>query len=614
MMREMFGRRRVGRKYFSGPVVVVMALMIWTGCVSTPAPQRRPVSADGPVVRQNRAVSKGIMEKEDIPLISPVNRKEIARPGGPLADFKTANFVGSARCALCHERLVDGRGNDMSISNHWRSTMMANAAKDPLWLAKVSSEVARHPALKEIIEKKCATCHMPMAWTQTQAAYQKPTILQDGFLSPANDLHAAAMDGVSCSFCHQVQDKDMGEPASFSGGFTVDTGQSGIDRLIFGPYREPFTQAMQKGVEFTPAYGPQMNDAALCATCHTLFTPYVDGQGEVRGTFPEQTPYLEWLHSDYGVPVSARREIDGMAAGQGKLCQECHMPHSRTGGVFIASPAPTAAQPKDHFSQHHFVGGNVFMLNVLQDNIANLKLTASYDKLQDTKERTLVQLQSATAGLEFAALEGNGDELTATVRVENRVGHKFPSGIPTRQTWVNLLVTDAAGQPVFESGRPLADGRIAGNNADLDGQGYEPHYDVISREDQVQIYEAVMADTDGELTYTLLRAAGYLKDNRLLPKGFDKQTASPEIGVYGKAATDDSFGGGSDLVTYRVNTAGRPAPFTVRATLYFTTVSDAFVKDLLRDDALYAVRQFGRYYGQADKTPVALAAVQGRIR
>lgn len=36
-----------------------------------------------------------------------------------------------------------------------------------------------------------------------------------------------------------------------------------------------------------------------CATCHTLFTPYVDNEGNVAGEAPEQTPYLEWKNSIY---------------------------------------------------------------------------------------------------------------------------------------------------------------------------------------------------------------------------------------------------------------------------------------------------------------------------
>ena len=85
-----------------------------------------------------------------------------------LSDFTTDDFVGSGLCVMCHEALVDSTGADVSITNDWRSTMMANAAKDPAWRAKVASETARNPALKDVIEKKCAKCHTPMAVTQAE--------------------------------------------------------------------------------------------------------------------------------------------------------------------------------------------------------------------------------------------------------------------------------------------------------------------------------------------------------------------------------------------------------------------------------------------------------------
>lgn len=535
------------------------------------------------------------------------------RPGGGMAIFATENFVGSSRCAVCHELLTDKRGTDMSISGHWRSTMMANAAKDPLWQAKVSSEVKRNPALQKVIEEKCATCHVPMAWTQAYKEGEEQLLLGAGFLSPRNDLHAAAMDGVSCSLCHQIRDEHLGQTKGFSGKFVIDTSKKGVEREIFGPYEKPLQEVMQKGVGYTPEYGSHTNDSALCATCHTLFTPFVDAQGTVAGEFPEQVAYLEWKHSDYGVDFGQRYDI-GENPGKGMICQECHMPHSEGGGVYIARWTPPKAEPKDHFSQHHFVGGNVFMLNILQENIASLGLAASTEKFEDTKKRTMRQLQRATAQLSMAGLQHSHNELSAVLQVNNIAGHKFPTGIPTRRTWIHFTVTDADGQVVFESGTPLADGRIVGNDADYDIMSFEPHYDTITEPDQVQIYEGVMLNTDNEVTYTLLRAAKFAKDNRLLPKGFNKSAVPPEIGVFGKAVSDENFLGGADQVTYSINTSGHKGPYTVTARLLFTAVSYPFVKDLEKDRELPEVSRFMELYRYADKLPQEVTAIQTSVQ
>ena len=544
------------------------------------------------------------------------SRPEIKSPrrGAGLTNFETENFLGSARCAICHEILSDSAGNDMSIPGHWRSTMMANAARDPLWQAKVSSEVKRNPALKKVIEEKCATCHMPMAWTQ---AYKKGDesrlVLDNGLLSPKNDLHAAAMDGVSCTLCHQIQDKNLGQKESFSGKFVIDTDKKAPAREIYGPYKNPVQKTMQQSVGYTPVFGAHTNDSALCATCHTLFTPFVDGQGNVVGEFPEQTPYLEWKYSDFGVNSMNRYDI-GENPGQGKICQECHMPHSEAGGVKIARWAPPETEPKDHFSQHHFVGGNVFMLNILQDNIGSLKVAASSGRIEDTKERTMRQLQTATASLSLVGLQHRGNEITAELKVKNKVGHKFPSGIPIRRTWIHLVVEDASGQVVFESGKPLADGRIEGNDADNYIRTYERHYDEITQPGQVQIYEGIMLNTDNEVTFTLMRAAKLGKDNRLLPEGFDKTAVPAEIGVIGNALNDGDFTGGSDQVTYRVDTSEHNGPFTLTARLLFTPVSYPFVEDLAEDEDLPEVNRFMFLYRKADKMGQEIAAIQTTVQ
>ena len=44
-------------------------------------------------------------------------------------------------------------GKDISLIFLQRATMMANSAKDPLWQAKLTAEVAEHPALQQVIEE-----------------------------------------------------------------------------------------------------------------------------------------------------------------------------------------------------------------------------------------------------------------------------------------------------------------------------------------------------------------------------------------------------------------------------------------------------------------------------
>jgi hypothetical protein len=129
----------------------------------------------------------------------------------------------------------------------------------------------------------------------------------------------------------------------------------------------------------------------------------------------------------------------------------------------------------------------------------------------------------------------------------------------------------------------------------------------------VQIYEAVMQNTDGQVTYTLLRAARYAKDNRLLPLGFDKGTAGADVAVVGGAATDDNFTGGTDRISYQVDLGDAQGPFTVSAELLYQTIGHRFAESL-RHHGNEETKRFGYLYDAADKTPVVIATAQRPIR
>lgn len=123
---------------------------------------------------------------------------------------------------------------------------------------------------------------------------------------------------------------------------------------------------------------------------------------------------------------------------------------------------------------------------------------------------------------------------------------------------------DGANHVVFEWGALHPDGSIEGNDNDADPKRFEPHYTEIRSADQVQIYEPILKDQNGDVTTALLSGVGYAKDNRLLPRGFDKRTAEPDIAVYGGAAQDPAFTDAGHRVRYSIRWKMLTVVFTWR--------------------------------------------------
>lgn len=504
-------------------------------------------------------------------------------------------FLPSYDCAFCHtsgnQALIDSRGNDLSIIRDWGSSMMANAFRDPLFRAKLESEKTRNPALSAVIDDKCLTCHAPMAVTQSRWDGNKSYALVDA------EHSEMAGDGVSCTLCHQIQPVALGGNKSFSGGYIIDD-----RREIYGPYEKVLAQPMFNHTGYLPKYGHQIDQSELCATCHTLFTPYFNEDGTVAGEFPEQTPYLEWLNSDFA------------SEAQGRSCQDCHMPKIEE-YIKITNRPPWYQGQQMPFWPHHFVGGNRFIIEMLAANAEMLGVTAGQRQFDATLARIGQQLQKRTAELDAIVVEHDADHIQLDVRVTNKTGHKFPTGFPSRRAWLRVQVADNGQKPIFDSGKWDGSGSIVSEN-----ESYEPHYDVISTDDQVQIYQGVMADQKGTVTTTLLEAAQYVKDNRLVPAGFQTSGPMTEVtGPVGAVERDGNFnradnmeGTGEDIVSYRIVLNGAQPPFTVTATLLYQTVSPEFVADLTSDDTP-AVDRFTKMYQGHDNQPLVIDAITMNI-
>lgn len=507
-------------------------------------------------------------------------------------------FTHSEDCVACHNNLVTPSGEDVSIGATWRSTMMANSARDPYWQAGVRRETIDHPIHSAAIQDECAACHMPMSQRITKAAGGLGEVFAQLPIAGGDDspLHRLAADSISCTVCHQMAPDGLGTRASFNSNFVVRPIPPGGARIIYGPYViDAGRKTIMRSVTgYEQAEAPHIRESTLCASCHTLITDTFGPNGDVVGKLPEQMNYQEWQHSDF--------------EKEKRSCQSCHMPAAK-GPVRAAS---VLGDERDSLARHVFVGGNAFMVRMLNRYRSELGVAAAPSELEATARATLRQLQEDTARLTVTPAQIVEGALRFDVDVRNLSGHKFPTGYPARRTWLHVTVRDAQGRAVFESGAIDEAGAIAGNDADADPLKFEPHYERITRADQVQIYEPILGDPKGVPTTGLLTASQYLKDNRLLPRGFDKATADAEIAVHGDAAHDADFGSEGDRVRYEVPVAGA-GPFSVDVELRYQPIGFRWAHNLEKYAAPEPTRFVAYYRSMSAESSVLVASASTRL-
>ena len=254
--------------------------------------------------------------------------------------------------------------------------------------------------------------------------------------------------------------------------------------------------------------------------------------------------------------------------------------------------------------------------------------TKALDPLLLTEQAMLDQASQATATVVVSDLAVTAETLDAKVTVKNLAGHKFPSGVGFRRAFLTFSVLDQNGEQLWVSGRTNAAGVIVGaDGKPLDGElwwkddcsgrvhpgerPHQPHYQKITRQDQVQIYQELVstppADTpnpvcdahakpEGELTTSFLSICTEVKDNRILPAGFLPVESRLEIAkalgadeelaidVGGTAVEDDPdyIEGGSDTLSYSIPLADLPKgarPASIEADLYYQATPPSYLQD-----------------------------------
>jgi hypothetical protein len=267
-------------------------------------------------------------------------------------------------------------------------------------------------------------------------------------------------------------------------------------------------------------------------------------------------------------------------------------------------------QPREGMHRHVFVASNFIVDGMLQDHRDELATAALPEEMDEAIKRTMEFLKTKAAKVTIGAIDHTRDGIAIEVHVENLGGHKLPTAYPSRRAWLHVVVRDTNGRVVFESGALNPDGSIVGNDNDQDPLKYEPHYREITSTDQVEIYEPILKDSDGKVTTGLLHAVGYLKDNRLLPHGFDKATAEKDIAVTGEAANDPEFNGQGSTVRYVVATGGAAGPLRVEAELWYQPIGYRWAHNLAAYKASEPQRMVRYYEEAARKSAVVLARAE----
>ena len=527
-------------------------------------------------------------------------------------DLKT--FVSSDNCRGCHDAslLLGGRqpsmlafektGNpevpenkyNISIYGEWGTSMMGLAGRDPIFHAQLESEHALRPGLKDWTSNLCMSCHQVAGQRQfhldnnpgyynTDFTYQEPNgkHLQQGAV-----YGALGRDGVTCTVCHQITDEGLGTPETFTGKFKINP----TPGKVFGPYKDEDIKPyyMQQGLGIEPTYGKQIKDAALCGSCHAIELPVLDvgASGEPAPGGPishEQTTYLEWVNSDYTDDPDT-------------TCQGCHMPnYFRDSGPLElaianvedgnfpevsnrAEDSLITPEPKSDYRRHTLVGLNIVANRMFQQfpeelGIATLdpgtplqfgpSSSGAVHRLKLT-ETEMEQMAADTANLSASVLNKGKDSWRVQVSIENLAGHKFPSGVGFRRAFLEVTALSAEGEVLWGSGQTNevgvildGDGQVLPAEFTKDWRQLQPDYSgqVISRQDQVQIFETRHINNDEQLTTSFLGLAKEVKDNRLLPKGWSRD------GEFAEATQLVSLGG--DKPVYPDNPGNRQIEYQI---------------------------------------------------
>jgi hypothetical protein len=226
-------------------------------------------------------------------------------------------------------------------------------------------------------------------------------------------------------------------------------------------------------------------------------------------------------------------------------------------------------------------------------------MTGASDNIAVAQANLFEQARKRTANV-ATSMSIDGRTLTANVEVTNLAGHRLPSGVGFRRAWIELLVVenrDGRERVVWSSGRTNSVGVIVDTHGKplpsefFEHGAFQPHHQTITSDTQVQIYEELAKDADGNFTTSFIRRDHEVKENRLQPIGWTESGPDPSLNgrflkatfPHGEAEHDPDYrdGKGHDRVTYRVALPDDvdPGAVSVKATLFYQNIPPYYLND-----------------------------------
>lgn len=503
-------------------------------------------------------------------------------------------FQRPGACDNCHEGYRQAGQAIYESFDAWAGTMMAQAARDPLFWAALDLANQDDAALGDPgIGDLCIRCHAPGPWYEGRSHCTTAWGEEfDGacFLG-TKDTANNDYEGLVCNFCHRLYDGGDPPPGQFADAAAPYAENAQVylsteQDTALGPFTDATSTHLSVGQPFH-------RGAALCGQCHDVTNVARWARDPTTGLLlgfrmPLQRTYTEYRQSRYA----------DAAAPENATCQECHMPepdHEGDGTPDDGFACMQATEPRGRATTlqgplrtHLFAGGSTWMLTVLRDEYAAaLGREEAFDAGIEAARRLLTERALRLDVAAPGSVEA-GRALTVTARVTNLGGHKFPTGHHDgRRAWVQVAAGEDADM----------DGQLARAEVAFESGAYDEAAGVLTHDAQAKIYEPLIGawdyngtgqcdrtDATGTSLFHQVLNDCTLQDNRIPPLGF---VPTPDTEPVGYAYPSNPALPGTlanwDDTTYAIPVPpGSAGTWLVETRVRYQSVSREYV-EFLRD-------------------------------